>query len=178
MGSSSGRDSDGPPGREPGPATTRVRRSWYGHGTLARVEKGPVNTFLHDVTYTFADVSMFGLPALFVVLLSASDAGFGAVSTTMVAWVTVAVVAAAIRGGWITPLATDTPGWVSMTWTLAGLRLLYYNVTILVAAYGSVALATALERPAASLGIAFVIATLATVAFPRLAESVSRWRAE
>ncbi|GAB3020846.1 hypothetical protein [Natronobiforma cellulositropha] len=173
MGPSAGRE-DGPPGREPGPATTRVRRSWYGHGTLARVEKGPVNCFLHDVSYTFADISILSLPALLVVMLTGGESIFGVVSATMVAWGTMTVVAAAIRGGWLSPFATDVPGWVSMTAALAGLRLLYYNATILTAAYGGVALALVLERPPLSLAVAALVAFVATMAFPRIAETVAR----
>lgn len=174
MAPSSRRGSDGPPGRDPGPARTRVRRSWYGHGTLTRVEKGPANRFLHDLTYTFADVSIAGLPALFLVMGNAGPGFFGAASAALIAWLTMAGVAAAIRGGWLTPLATDTLGWVSITLLLAGLRALYYNVVLGVAAFGSVEFATALETPPVSLAVAFAIALVATLAFPRLAESASR----
>ncbi|MCU4972631.1 hypothetical protein OB955_07750 [Halobacteria archaeon AArc-m2/3/4] len=165
---------DGAPGRQTGPATTATRRSWYGHGTLTRVEKSPVNRYLHDVTYVFADVSIPSLPVLFVVMMTSVEAGFGAVPATMVGWATLVAVAAAIRGGWIQPLATDTPGWVAVTPSLVVLRLVYYNLLLFAVAYGSVALADLVGRPAASLGFAFAIALLATVLFPRVAESVYR----
>lgn len=166
---------DGAPGRQTGPATTATRRSWYGHGTLTRVEKPPFNRYLHDVTYTFADVSIPSLPVLFVVMLSSMEPGFGPVPATMVGWATLVVVAAAIRGGWIQPLATDAPGWIAVTPSLVVLRLVYYNLLLFAAAYGSVALANAVGTPAASLGFAFAIALLATLLFPRVAESVYRW---
>ncbi|MCU4740723.1 hypothetical protein [Natronoglomus mannanivorans] len=165
---------DGAPGRQTGPATTATRRSWYGHGTLTRVEKSPVNRYLHDVTYVFADVSIPSLPVLFVVMMTSVEAGFGAVPATMVGWATLVAVAAAIRGGWIQPPATDTPGWVAVTPSLVVLRLVYYNLLLFAVAYGSVALADLVGRPAASLGFAFAIALLATVLFPRVAESVYR----
>lgn len=174
MGSSSRRGSDGPPGREPGPARTRVRRSWYGHGTLTRVEKTPVSCFLHDLFFTFADVSIAGLPALVLVVGNAGSDPFGAATAALVAWLTMAAVAAAIRGGWLSPVATDTPGWISITLPLVVLRLLYYNLVLGVAAFGSVAAAAALGTPPASLALAFGLALAATLAIPRLAESVSR----
>lgn len=165
---------DGTPGRQTGPATTATRRSWYGHGTLTRVEKPPFNRYLHDVTYTFADVSIPSLPVLVLVMLSSVEPGFGPVPATMVGWATLVVVAAAIRGGWIQPLATDAPGWVAVTLSLVAVRLIYYNLVLFAAAYGSVALADLAGRPAASIGFAFLITLFATLSFPRVAESVYR----
>lgn len=167
---------DDPPGRDTELARSHQRRTWYGHGQLTRVEKGGINRFLHDLTYTFADVSVFGLPAIYLVFLAAGTGNFGGRAVMLVAWVTMTITAAAIRGGWITPFGTETPGWVSFSLTLAVVRLLYYNVAIGATVAGSLLLAKVVESPPSSIGFAFAIGFLVTMAFPRIAETCYRWR--
>lgn len=165
---------DDPPGRDTELARSHQRRTWYGHGQLTRVEKGGINRFLHDLTYTFADVSVFGLPAIYLVFLAAGTGAFGGRAVMLVAWVTMTITAAAIRGGWITPLGTETPGWVSFSPLLAVVRLLYYNFAIATTVAASLLLAESVGSPPSSLGFTVGIAFVTTMAFPRVAEAVYR----
>ncbi|MFC6904256.1 hypothetical protein [Halalkalicoccus tibetensis] len=87
------------------------------------------------------------------------------------------LVATAIHTGLVRPLVTDTLGWVSITPALVGLRLVYYNLTLLAASYGSVALAALVGYPPAAFASAVGVSGLAMLAFPRLAETVARQRA-
>lgn len=170
-----GSDHDAP-GRDTRPAYSTQRRTWYGHGQLTTAEKGAFNRFLHDMAYVFADISIFGLPALTYVM--ATDSGDRAILTgaTLSAWTTIVLVATAIRGGWLKPLATDTLGWLALTPApaLVGLRLLAYNFIIVVAGSGGVELATLIAVPGGSIAIAAVLALVSTLAVPRIAETVSR----
>lgn len=165
---------ESPPSRETEAARSPERRTWYGYGRLARVEKRGASRYLHDLTYAFADVSLFGLPAVLLVFLAAGTAAFGARTLTLVVWLSMTATAAAIRGGWVTPLATPVPGWVSITPMLIALRICYYNAALAVAVVASLALAGTLGSPPAAIGFAIVLALLATLAFPALAEEVYR----
>lgn len=162
---------DRAPARQTGPARSRTRRTWYGYGTLTSVEKSGFGRFLHDVSYVFADVSIPALPVLFAIVATASQSGYGPVGAGLVAWATTTVVGTAIRGGWIRPLATPTLGWVSVTPSLVALRVLYYNSLLGLAAFGSVAVASAVGIAPLSLALAFLASLLGTLSFPRIAES-------
>lgn len=162
------------PGRQTRPAYSRKRRTWYGHMQRARVEKSGFGRFLHDATYVFGDVSAFALPSFFYVMAAADGRGYGVTAGALVAWATMVFVGTAIRGGWVAPFATDVLGWVSIRPALLLLRLAYYNLVVVLAAYGGVVAAGALAWPPASLAIAFVVAGVATLSFPAIAESVAR----
>lgn len=164
------------PGRDTRPAYSRRRRTWYGLGHITSAEKDPIGCYLHDVVTVFTDISVLSLPALYVVSRTPEDGYFGVVSSALVVWMTMTVVAAAIRGGWVRPLATDTLGWVSITPSLVGLRIVYYNAVLLGASFGSVAIVGALGVPRASLALAFAIGLGSVLAFPRLGESFVRRR--
>lgn len=171
-----GRDSGVPraPGRQTKPAYSDVRRTWYGYGHLARAEKSGVGRFLHDCSYVFGDVSVLSLPVLFAI---AADPGMGAFDATaagLLAWATMVVVGAVIRGGWIRPPGTDTRGWVAVTPALIALRLVYYNLTLAVGVFGGVTLAEWVGIPPLSLVTAVAVALATTLAFPQLAESICR----
>src|SRR6056297_2826446 len=97
------------PARQTRAATTRRRQSWSGWGEGSVAEKDGVGVFLDDVTYVFADVSVFGLPLLAVVLVSGGNEWVGLKTAALVAWLTMVAVGTLIRGGWVTPLATDAP---------------------------------------------------------------------
>lgn len=166
------------PGRQTRPAYTTKRRSWYGYGKTAQFEKSGFGRFLHDTTSIFGEVSILGLPALLVVTATGGPSYYGLTTAVLVAWATMVFVGTLIRGGWIRPLATDVLGWVSFSAALLGLRLVYYNAVLLLAGYGSTALADAVGVPALSLVTAAAVAAVATLAFPRLGEAVARWRLE
>ena len=167
---------DAPPGREVRPAYSRRRRIWYGYGTTTTVEKSRFGCLLSDVARLFADVSFFGLPALLVVMLTGLDGPITANEAALVAWLTMIALGTLFRGGWVRPPGTAVRGWVSITPSLVALRIGYYNLVLLAAAYGGLALATPLGWPvrATAIGFAIVATGAATAAFPRLAESYCR----
>lgn len=165
---------DSPPGRETGAARSPERRTWYGHAQLTRTEKRGVSLYLHDLTYAFADVSLFALPTILLAYVASGTAAYGGRTVTLAAWVAMTATAAAIRGGWVTPLATTVPGWVSITPALVALRLGYYNAALAVTVVGSLALAAAVSSPPAAIGVAAALGALTALSFPALAEAVSR----
>ena len=158
------------PARQTRPANSRRRESWSGWGERSPDEKDAVGVFLDDVTYAFADVSVLSIPVLYYLLVTGSTEYFGVKAAALVAWLTMVVVAALIRGGWVTPLATDVPGWVAMTPWLVALRLVYYNATLALAAYGGAWVGDLWSSPVASLGVAFVVGVVSVGVFPLLAE--------
>ncbi|WP_135852519.1 hypothetical protein [Halorussus salinus] len=167
------------PARQTRAATSRRRQSWSGWGEGSVDEKDGVGVFLDDVTYVFADVSVFGLPLLAVVLVSGGNEWVGLKTAALVAWLTTVGVGAVIRGGWVTPLATDAPGWVAVTPWLVVLRVLYYNAALALAAYGGRALGVSVASSVtgspwpslATVGFALLVGALAAALFPRVAES-------
>ena len=165
------------PGRKTAPAYTRRRRIWYGMGKTGSDEKSAFGRFLHDVPYVYAEISVVSLPALWYVLLTVRNGGFGVMGSALVVWTAMTLVATVIHMGSIRPLATGTLGWVSLSPSLVGLRLVYYNLAVLVGSYGSVALAALIGYPPLSLGTAAVVGILSMITFPRLAETVARRRA-
>ena len=144
---------------------------------MTNLEKNAYGRFLHDVTYVFGEVAILGLPALMAVAVGDSPGFYGAVAAVFAAWLTITVVGALIRGGWVRPLATETLGWVTFSPALIALRLAYYNGVFLAAGYGGPALADAVGVAPLSIAAAVGLALVATLAFPRLGEEVARRRA-
>lgn len=132
-------------------------------------EKDSVGVFLDDVAYTFADISALSIPVLFHLVTTATNARFGLKFAALVAWMTMVGGAALVRGGWITPIATDEPGWVAMTPWLVVLRIGYYNGVLALAAYGGRTLSEAVS-PVASVGFALLVGALAVGVLPRIAD--------
>ncbi|WP_224268700.1 hypothetical protein [Haloprofundus salinisoli] len=166
--------SDPPPGRTTDTAESRKRWGWSGHGVGSKVEKDGVGLFLDDLAYAFADVSVSALPVILAVYMLGDIRVFGARTATLVAWLTMVVVAAVIRGGWVTPLGSDVPGWVTLAPSLLVFRLLYFNATLGLAGYGGAAISGELALPLESVLFAFVVGVLSVALFPRLAEELSR----
>ncbi|MFC7080049.1 hypothetical protein [Halorussus caseinilyticus] len=158
------------PARQTRAAESRRRQSWSGWGEGRVTEKDGVGVFLDDVTYAFADISVLSLPVLSVLLMAETSEWFGLKAFALVAWATMVVCAALIRGGWVTPPATDAPGWVAMTPLLVALRLGYYNGTLALAAYGGRALGRS-GSPLAGGAFALLAGALSVALFPRVAES-------
>jgi hypothetical protein len=167
-----------PPGRRTKEAETDRRNSWYGYGTYVSAEKDAFGRFLDDLAFAFLDISAFGLVALGWVAASLDGRRFGLQATALVAWLTMALVAALLRGGWVRPLGTPVRGWVSLSPSMILLRLAYYNAALAVATVGGVAFAELSGRPAVAGGFAFLTAALAVGTFPRSAELVARVVAE
>ncbi|AGB39560.1 hypothetical protein [Natronococcus occultus] len=165
-----------PPGRRTRPAETRTRRSWYGYGKLATVEKSRFGCFLHDVTSIFGEVSILGLPALLLVAMTDPASGAVVTGAALVAWIVMVIVGALVRGGWIRPLGTETLGWVTLSAALIGLRLGYYNAVLLLGGYGGALLGTVLGTTWIAPVAAAAIGAGAMLAFPALGERVARAR--
>lgn len=158
------------PVRQTREATSRRRESWSGFGERNVAEKDGVGVFLDDVVYVFADISVLSLPTLAVVMHTTPRHWFGVKGAALVAWLTMVATGALIRGGWVTPLATDALGWVTLTPWLIPFRLVYFNATLALAAFGGRAAEGAVS-PVASLAFALVVGALGIGLFPRLAES-------
>ena len=158
------------PARQTRAARSRRRQSWSGWGERDATEKDAVGLFLDDVAYAFADVSTPSIPILYYLLVTEGAEYFGVKAAAMVAWLTMVVGAALIRGGWIRPLATDVPGWVALSPWLVALRFVYYNGALALAAYGGAEVGLRIS-PLASVAFAFLVGTLSVGVFPRLAES-------
>ena len=159
----------GPPTRQTRAATERRRWAWHGLGTSARADKDGVGLFLDDAAYAFAEISALGLPALYAVMMGAELAYFGAKAGLLAAWMAMVLAATLIRGGWVTPLATDVPGWVSLKPSLVALRLVHYNAVMGAAAYLGGAFAAA-GFPALSLVVPAVVGAGAVGLFPAAAD--------
>lgn len=163
-----------PPGRDTRPARSPERRTWYGLGTLTRDEKRGFSRFAHDATRLFADVSLPAVPVLTLILLAGGLGAYGPRTAVMVGWISLVTVATAIYGGWLSPPLTDALGWVAVSPVLVALRVVYYNLVLAIASFGSVFVADAVGRPPLSLAVAFVVGAAAALAFPRLGEAVAR----
>lgn len=159
-----------PPGRDTRHAQSDRRRGWYGIGQSASMKKSGFGRWLDDVAYAFAEISLLGLPALWVVLMATDLDPFGLKAAALVAWMAMVATAATIRGGWVTPLGTDVPGWVTLSPPLIFLRLVYYNAALALATFGGVWVAGIVGIDIASIAFALLVAILSAAAFPRLAE--------
>lgn len=161
---------EGPPGRETAAARSSERRTWYGYGSLTRSEKDGPGVFLHDTTRIFAEVSVLSLPALLSIMAYPGSGWYDAKATGLVAWLTMTLVGALLRGGWVAPLATATRGWVTLAPSLLALRVLVFNVVVSMAAFGGLAVGGAVGWPPAGVVWSVGVAALSMLAFPRIAE--------
>jgi hypothetical protein len=87
------------PGRETAAAESRNRRTWYGYGKIARVEKSRFGVFLHDVTRIYGEISVLSLPALLVIFHYPKTTFVDVTAMALVAWMTMVLVGTLIRGG-------------------------------------------------------------------------------
>ncbi|WP_423744447.1 hypothetical protein V5735_16160 (plasmid) [Haladaptatus sp. SPP-AMP-3] len=164
----SGRDDH--PCRSTRAARSHRRGSWFGHGQITSTEKSGFGRFLDDIVYAFADVSLPLIPFLWYVRVGAPNRFFGLKTSAFVGWMTMVVVAALIRGGWLPPLATETRGWVSLAPALLLFRLVYFNGVLAAVAYGGGTVANAMGLPLVSVAFSMALASVGIAAFPRLAE--------
>lgn len=162
----------GPPGREIDAADSNERRIWYGYGTLARAEKDPIGMFLQDVIRIYGEITVLSLPVLIVVMVLPAGSG-DATATALLAWILMTLVGTLIRGGWIRPLATDTPGWVTLAPWLLVLRVGYFNATFALAAFGGTIVGAAVGWPPVGLLWAAAVAIVSMLCFPRVAEETA-----
>lgn len=166
------------PGRETDAAESNTRRTWYGYGQLTRTEKRRFGLFLHDVTRVFAEISVVSLPVLLFVMGYPADGWFDAKATALVAWTAAVVVGTLIRIGAVHPVATPTPGWVTLSPRLVALRVPYFNAALALAIFGGLAAEGAVTGVGAdgtagvAAGIGWTAATSAgaVLAFPRAAD--------
>jgi hypothetical protein len=167
---------EGPPGRETAAARSGERRIWYGYGSLTRTEKNGLGLFLHDTTRVFAEVSVLSLPCLVLIMATPPSGLFDAKATGLLAWLTMTLSGTFVRGGWVRPLASTTPGWVRLAPPLLVLRLGYFNAVMLLAAFGGLAVGGPPGGPLLGLAWAGSVAVLGTLLFPRVAEKCVAWR--
>jgi len=171
----------GTPGRESAAARSTERQIWYGYGQLTRTEKSRFGVFLHDTTRLFSEISVFSLPVLLFVMEYPATGWFDAKATGIVAWLTAVVVGTLVRGGFVRPLGTSTPGWVTLSPSLLLARVPYFNVGLALAIFGGLRVEQTIPGLApmsgavgvvAGLAWAAGVATLLSLCFPRFAE---RW---
>ncbi len=158
------------PGRETAVAESSERRGWHGYGTLSRVEKSGFGCLFHDTSRVFGEVAVLGLPALVCVWISPQETFVGATAMALLAWLVMTLVGTLVRGGWIHPPATPTPGWVTLSPWLLILRVFYFNPVLLVASFGGSWVTGLLESSVLGLAFAGGVAALSMLAFPRVVD--------
>ena len=151
-------------------ANSHKRRTWYGIGSLAVVEKSWFGRTLDDLVSVYADITVFSLPVLVYVWVTHPFVDQPLTAPTLAAWFAMVGVATLLRGGWITPLGSETLGWVSTRYSLLALRALYYNATLLVAIYGGLAVEALLGGPGIAVACAAAVGIAATLVFPTVAD--------
>jgi len=148
---------------------------------LTSAEKSRFGVFLHDTTRLFSEISILSLPVLLLVMEYPATGWFDAKATGLVAWLTAVVVGTLVRGGFVHPIATPTPGWVTLSPSLLLARVPYFNSGLALAIFGglrveqtiaTVAPASGGLGVAAGLAWAAGVATLLSLCFPWFAE---RW---
>jgi hypothetical protein len=159
---------DDHPARDVGPAASRTRQTWAGHGRLVRVEKNGVGRFLHDVTRVFADVSVPALPTLLFVGTT-SDEGFDLRGGVLFAWLALVVVATLVRGGWVAAPFTPRRGWLALTPLAVGVRVVAFNVALVAAGVAGIAVGRAVGSVAV-VALALAVGTGTALVAPALAE--------
>ncbi len=162
-----------PSGRETGVAESSRRRVFYGYGSSTTVEKSGFGRFLDDVVRVYAEVSVFALPVLLYIMEYPAGDWFDAKATGLVAWSTMTLVGALIRGGWLQPIWTEKSGWVTLRPWLIVLRIGYLPAVLAVAVFGGLWVGGLAGVTAASVWTVGVAAG-GIVVFPRVAE---RWLA-
>ena len=164
-------------GRETGVAESSRRHVFYGYGSSTTVEKNGFGRFLDDVVRVYAEVSVFALPVLLSIMEYPAGGWFDAKATGLLAWSTMTLVGALIRGGWLQPLWTETPGWVTLRPWLLVLRVGYRPVVFALAVFGGYWLAGVAGVVAGSVWTVTVAAGGMAV-FPRVAEQwLALWTA-
>ena len=157
----------------------RRRQTFYGLGDITGVEKNVYGRFFDDVVYTFAEVSVLSLPALWWVLLFVPVSEyFGTKNATLLAWLTMAFGVALFRGRLVSPPKTDFDGWIGLAPSLVVFRLFYYNIALGV--IGSVAgfIGTDLGSVIGSIVVAIGLAASTIAAFPWATGQFQQWLAE
>lgn len=162
------------PGRETNVANSCRRRVFYGYGSSARVRKNGFGRFLDDTVRVYAEVSVFALPVLLYIMDYPAGGWFDAKATGLLAWSAMTLVGALIRGGWIQPPGTETPGWVRLTPWLLALRVGYLPVILALAVFGGLWAAGPAGVVAGS-AWAVAVAAVGVLLFPRVSELWLAW---
>lgn len=160
----------GPPGREPHAAETNYRRGWFGWGQASQVEKNAFGLLFNDFYRLAAEVLVLTLPVLWYLSFVADSAGLGVFNAWLVASAAMVVVGTLVRVGWVRPLLTDTPGWVRLFPKLIALRVVYFNLALLLVMYAGFAVETVTGEPLAGIVVAGVGGTATVLLFPRLTD--------
>ena len=129
-----------------------------------RDEKEGVELLLQDVFFALGEVTFLGLPAFLWLLAAEPNAPLK--YAAMFSWATLSVAVGAFRGG------RFGVEWPPASPSLVVVRFLYYDATILAAAYAGAAVDLALRSPVLTAGVAVLVSLAASLAFPRVAATV------
>ena len=157
------------PGRETAAAESRNRRTWYGYGKIAQVKKNWFGVILHDLARIYAEITVLSLPALFLIAAYPVTTFVDVTAMALLAWMTMVLLGTLIRVGLLAPVGTTSPGWVTLAPTLLLLRLVYFNLGLLIASFGGFALA-AVAGTTPGLLWAGGFGGVLVLSFPRTAE--------
>ncbi|WP_327050901.1 hypothetical protein [Halomicrococcus gelatinilyticus] len=129
-----------------------------------RDEKEGTELFLQDVFFALGEVTFLGLPAFLWLLVAEPNAPLK--YAALFSWATLSVAVGAFRGG------RFGVAWPPTSPSLVVVRLLYYDATILAAAYAGAAGDLVLRSPVVTAAVAVVVSLAAALAFPRVAAAV------
>lgn len=162
----------GPPGREQHAAETNYRRGWFGWGQASQVEKNAFGVFFNDVYRVATEVVVLTLPVLWYLSFVAGTASAGIFDAWLVATAAMVLVGTLVRTGWVDPPLTTAPGWVRLFPKLVFLRLVYFNLALLVVMHGALAASRAADTGLVVGLVAAVGGAGSVLLFPRLTDDV------
>ena len=170
-----------PPKAVDSPEARDTRRwTWSSKGPQT-IEKNVYGRFIDDTVTAFAEVSIAGLPALWHIMYQGRAEPFGITDLTLaslVAWITMVLGVAAMRGRLLSPSKVKYEGWVPFTPSLLLFRVPYYSLAFIIAGYLGGFVGTVAGVPLLSVAIAIVIGAGAVAAFPWCTERFNEWLAQ
>ena len=129
-----------------------------------REEKEGVELFLQDVFLALGEVTFLGLPAFLALMTAEPNAPLK--YAALFSWATLALAVGAFRGG------RFGVEWPPTSPSLLLVRLLYYDATILGAAYAGASADLALRSPVVTAVVAVLASLAAARAFPRVVDAI------
>ena len=130
-----------------------------------REEKEGIEEWTESFFFAIGEVTFLGVPA-FYLLMDAEPNGPLKYSA-LFAWLAFCLSVGTLRGHWI------DIDWPPVTPALALLRLVYYDIVILLVAYAGAAVDLAFHSPFVTATVAVVLAVGGALVFPRLAWPVA-----
>lgn len=163
----------GPPGRETTAATTNYRHGWIGVGSRSGSEKTIPGKVLADIGRIAGEIGILTIPTMVYLPIAAGNS-IGMFDAWIAALTTMLVVGTLLRGGWIAPPLTESPGWARLFPTLILLRVLYFNGVLLFVIHSGPPVADVTGVSVAGPLWAVVVGGIGTLLFPR---TVDEWMA-